>query len=87
MPWLVNGQPVPEQLIQEEAKRLEQDVHFQNITDKAQRTIDLRRAAEDRAIEKILIVQAAFADPRPIDPAAIQQEMGRQKAQWGAVTC
>jgi len=83
MPYLVNGQLVPEELIREESKRLERDVYFQNIADEAQRAGKLRAAAEGAAIDKILIAQAAASDPRPIDPAAIRQEVERQKTQWG----
>ena len=31
MPYLINGQPIPEELIREESERLARDVHFQNI--------------------------------------------------------
>jgi len=79
----VNGQPVPEELIKEEMQRLERDVYFQNIADETERDRQLRAAAETSAADKILIAQKAADDPRPIDPAAIRQEMERQRAQWG----
>jgi hypothetical protein len=43
----------------------------------------LRAAAEQCAQDRVLIEQAALNDPRPIAPAQLEQEIARQRAQWG----
>ena len=83
MPYMVNGQPVPEELIRQESDRLARDVQFQRIANEAERFGRLRAAAEACAVDKILIAQAAASDPRPVDAIALEQEVQRQKAQWG----
>src|ERR1035438_6113161 len=45
MPYLVNGQPVPEEWIREEEQRLTRDLRFQTIADEAERARQLRVAA------------------------------------------
>ena len=83
MPYLVNGQPVPEELIRQESERLSRDVQWQSIGDEAERAQRLRAAAESSAADKILIAQVAAGDPRPVDASALGREVQRQKAQWG----
>jgi peptidyl-prolyl cis-trans isomerase C len=83
MPYLVNGQLVPEELIRQEAERLTRDVQFQSIPDEAERGQRLRAAAEASAGDKILIAQAAVSDPRPVDAATLEREALRQRAEWG----
>jgi len=80
MPYLVNGQPVPAELIREESSRLSRDLRFQSIPDEAERARRLAAAAEQSAIDKLLIEQAAGADPRPIDAANIEREVARMKS-------
>src|ERR1039457_3746289 len=79
MPYLVNGQPVPEEWIREEEQRLGHDLRFNAIADKAERERQLRIAAQHSAIDRMLVEQAAARDPRPIDSQAIMQEVQRQK--------
>ncbi len=43
----------------------------------------LRAAAEQSAIDRILIEQQAIRDPRPIDPDLLATEIDRVKASWG----
>jgi len=43
----------------------------------------LRAAAEQCAVDRMSIEQAASDDPRPIDPAVLEQQVRRQRAQWG----
>src|ERR1035441_6716469 len=83
MPYLVNGQLVPEELVREEFGRIGRDPQWQSIPDLTERARRLRAAAEQRAQERVLIEQAAVNDPRPIDPAALEHDIARQKAQWG----
>src|ERR1017187_6358070 len=83
MPYLVNGQVVSEELIQEELGRIGRDPQWQTILDPAERAYRLHAAAEQSAQDRILIEQAAAGDPRPIDAAALEEEVQRQRAQWG----
>src|ERR1039458_456495 len=83
MPYLVNGQLVPEELVREEFGRIGRDPQWQGIPDLPERARRLRAAAEQCAQERVLIEQAAANDPRPIDPVALEQEIARQNAQWG----
>jgi len=79
MPYLVNGQPVPEAWIREEEERLGQDLRLKAIADEAERARQLRTAAQHSAIDRMVVEQAAARDPRPIDPNALEQEVQRQK--------
>jgi hypothetical protein len=83
MPYLVNGQSVPEELIKEEFGRIGRDPQWQNIADLAERASRLRAAAQQCAIDRILIEQTAASDSRPIDPAALEEEVARETARWG----
>ena len=79
MPYLVNGQPVPEEWIREEEERTSHDLRLNAIADEAERARQLRIAAQHSAIDRMLVEQAAAQDPRPIDPQAVEQELQRQK--------
>ena len=83
MPYLVNGQLVPEDLIHEEFARIGRDPQWQSIPDLTERASRLRAAAEHCAQDRILIEQVASGDQRPIDCAALEQEVQRQKTQFG----
>jgi len=82
MPYLINGQLVPEELIREEFSLIGRDPQWQSIADLQERANRLRVAAEQCAQDRILIEQAAAKDPRPIEPAAVEQEIAKQMAQW-----
>jgi parvulin-like peptidyl-prolyl isomerase len=84
MPYLVNGQPVTEELISEESARIGRDPQWNTIQDETERAKRLRAAAEQCAQERLLIEQAAANDPRPVDAIALEQEVQRQKAQWAS---
>src|ERR1035441_9414178 len=83
MPYVVNGQLVPEELIREEFGRIGRDPQWQTIPALPERPNPLRGAAEYCAQDRVLIEQAAANDPRPIDASALEQEIARQNAQWG----
>jgi hypothetical protein len=72
MPYLVNGQVVPEELIRQESDRIRRDPQWKTIADEAERAQRLRSAAEYCAQDKILIEQAAACDPRPISHATLE---------------
>jgi hypothetical protein len=83
MPYIVNGQLVPEELVREEFGRIGRDPQWHTIPDLAEHAKRLHAAAEQCAQGRLLIQQAAMNDQRPIDPAAVKQEIARQNAQWG----
>ena len=80
MAYLVNGQPVPEALIREEADRIGRDPRWQNMMDEAARARQVRAAAEQSAIGRILVEQVAVNDPRPIDSQLIEREVQQMKS-------
>lgn len=84
MPWVVNGQAVPEEVIRQEADRIARDPQWQSIADPAERARQLRAAAEQCAQDRILIEQIAASDPRPIDAETLEQEVRQQKARRGS---
>ncbi len=86
MPWFVNGQPVPEELIRQELAQIGRHPNWANIADEKERTNRMREAAERSAQDKILLAQAAARDERPIDSAAIEPEVRRLKQNGGCRT-
>ena len=83
MPWLVNKQIVPEELIRQERDRLSRDARWQSVTDGYERSQQLRAAAEQAAVDRVLIEQKAVLDPRPVDPESFDREIEKIKANWG----
>jgi parvulin-like peptidyl-prolyl isomerase len=73
----VNGQRVPEELIREEQQRVASDLRWQSVLESTDREIRMRKAAEQAAVNRMLLEQAAQADPRPVNPAEIQAEAAR----------
>jgi peptidyl-prolyl cis-trans isomerase C len=86
MPYVVNGQQVAEEVICEEFGRIGRDPQWQNIADPTERARGLRAAAEQSAQDRVLIEQAAANDPRAIDPTNLEQEIAKQRDQWGCRT-
>ena len=78
MPFLVNGQLVSEDLIREESGKFAHDPGLENIRDELERSLRLRQMAEESAIGRVLLEQAAVQDPRPIDPHFVELEMGKR---------
>jgi hypothetical protein len=79
MPWLVNGQLVPEDLIRQESAQIAGDPRWNGIAEEGERAKRLRAAAERAAQDKTLLSQAAARDPRPLDPGLIEQQVARLK--------
>jgi len=79
MPWIVNGQPLPEDLIRQESAQLACDPRWKNIADERERARRLRAAAEHTAQDKMLLSQAAARDKRPVDTALVAQQVARLK--------
>ncbi|MGO4881456.1 MAG: peptidylprolyl isomerase [Bryobacteraceae bacterium] len=74
---------MPEELIRQESDRIARDLHWQAIADEAERARRLRRAAEQSAIDAMLIAQAAANDPRLIEKASLDREVRAQTGQRG----
>jgi len=83
MPYAVNGQIAPEELIRQESERIGRDLRWREVPDEAERARRIRAAAEHSAVNRILVEQVALGYPRPVDPNALASEMQRLKAQWG----
>ena len=82
MPYFVNGQAVPEDLILQESERVSRDLRWRRIKDEQERARQVRAAAEHSAINRILVEQAAAADPRPVDSAAVEGAVQGLKGKW-----
>ena len=72
MPYLVNGQPVPENLIRQAGQFIARNPQWNQIADASERAARLDEAAMQSAIDRMLVAQIAAADPRPIDPILIK---------------
>jgi parvulin-like peptidyl-prolyl isomerase len=81
MPLTVNGTPVPESLIEEEASRM-RDHLYRAMKGEPQAAIEkrLREWSTENAIEKTLLRQAALADPEPIPSALVEQAGGTDES-------
>jgi peptidyl-prolyl cis-trans isomerase C len=76
---MVNEQPVPEEWIREEEGRVASDMRFKAIADEAERARQTRIAAQNLAIDRMVVEQAAAKDARPVDRHAVELEVQRQK--------
>jgi len=78
MPVNVNGAPLDDALIREEANLMRPHL-FRSMPGADPRQVEtrLREWAVENAIEKALLRQAALADPDPIPPEQIEQALGR----------
>lgn len=75
MPFLVNDELVPDGLVHAEAERLRSHPDFSGIADEVTRRMRIRAAAEDAAINRVLVAQAARKDARPIAAEDIDREI------------
>jgi parvulin-like peptidyl-prolyl isomerase len=78
MPVKVNGAPLDDALIREEAKLMRPHL-FRSMpgADPAEVETRLREWAVENAIEKALLREAALADPEPVPPEQIEQALRR----------
>jgi hypothetical protein len=86
MPYLINGQLLSKERIGEEKKRIAGHPQWQEIPDESERARRVRAAAEYSAANRLLVEQAAAADPRPIDPRILDNEVAQRKAAGGCRT-
>jgi parvulin-like peptidyl-prolyl isomerase len=78
MPIKVNGTPLDDALIREEANLMRPHL-FQSMqgADPREVEIRLREWAVENAIEKALLRQAALADPEPVPPERVEEALRR----------
>ncbi|MGA2592064.1 MAG: peptidylprolyl isomerase [Bryobacteraceae bacterium] len=75
MPILVNGELIPKELIREEERRLAQLSEWQGLAEGLDKGVRMREAAEQCAIDRVLLRQQADQDTRPIDPALLASQV------------
>jgi peptidyl-prolyl cis-trans isomerase C len=83
MPWLVNGQLVPEKLIRQEEAQIVCDPRWKSIADEGERAKRIRAAAERAAQDKTLLSQEAARDTRPVDAALLAHHVALMKKNGG----
>ena len=83
MPILVNGELLPKVLVQDEAQRLAEVPAWKALPDGLEKRTQLRQTAEAYAIDRLLLSQEAEKDPRPIDPALVENELRRIRTSNG----
>jgi peptidyl-prolyl cis-trans isomerase C len=77
MPILLNGEVIPQELIQQEERRLAEVPEWRAIPDALEKQMRLRREAELHVIDRVLLRQEADKDPRPIDSALVATQVQR----------
>ncbi len=75
MPIFLNGEAVPDQLIQEELARLRQAPEWKTAASHPGGALRLQEAAETCAIDRVLLRQESERDPSPIDPADLARAL------------
>lgn len=78
MPWSVNGELVDDQTIREEARTIRPQLH-QAMEGEDPQVIEARvkEWSRENVIEKVLLRQAAVADPEPLNPEEVEQALAR----------
>jgi hypothetical protein len=83
MPVVVNGEILSRKLIREEAQRLSEAPDWRNVPDSFEKRMHLQQAAEQFAIDRVLLRQEAEMDARPVDPALVESEVQRLRTTNG----
>jgi hypothetical protein len=83
MPVLVNGEPILNDPIREEGKRLRQRPEWRDLPDGVETSMRVRQEAELRMVDRVLLRQEAEKDSRPMDPAIVDGEIERLKTENG----
>lgn len=78
MPWSVNGELVDDQTIREEARNIRPQLH-QAMEGEDPNVIEARvkEWSRENVIERVLLRQAAIADPEPINAEEVEQALAR----------
>ncbi len=77
MPILVNGELIGKELIREESQRVGQAPDWLTVPESLEKRIRLQQVAEEYAIDRVLLRQAAEKDTRPVDPEILEAEVQR----------
>lgn len=83
MPITINGEVLQRELIREEARRLNEAPDWRDVPDGIEKRMRLQEAAEQFAIDRVLLRQEAEKDPRPVDPALVENEVQRLRSTNG----
>ncbi|MEO8662688.1 MAG: peptidylprolyl isomerase [Bryobacteraceae bacterium] len=83
MPILVNGEVVPDALIRAEEQRVRVLPEWKAAEEHPEFKMRLRAAAEDGAINRVVLAQAAARVTAPLDETEIDHELARQTAAGG----
>ncbi len=75
MPYFVNGELITDARIRAEEVRISQHLKWREIPDEGARAKSIRAEAEFAAIDALLLEQVAARDPRPVDPALVEQQL------------
>jgi parvulin-like peptidyl-prolyl isomerase len=91
MPWLVNGELVDDATIREEQRNIRPRLmEAMDGEDPALIEARVKEWARENVIERVLLNQAAIADPEPIDPQLLEETLNRLKTetpgQTGCIT-
>jgi len=84
MPFVVNDELVPEELVHMEAVRLRSHPDFSGIKDEVQRSMRIREGAEVAAVNRVLLAQHSRRDTRPIPEKDIEGELAARRSRRGA---
>ena len=78
MPWSVNGELVDDQTIREEARNIRPQLH-QAMEGEDPNVIEARvkEWSRENVIERVLLRQAAAADPEPLNPEEVEQALAQ----------
>jgi foldase protein PrsA len=79
----VNGETIPQELIELEIERAAKLPGWLSIADAAERDGRIRDAATDSVIDRVLIRQFAESDPAPIESREIEEQLKQRYAQTG----
>jgi peptidyl-prolyl cis-trans isomerase C len=75
MSILVNGELVPDELIRAEVNALKRRPEWQAVPESVERSMRMREAAEQTAVDRILLQQEARKDSGPLDAELVAREM------------
>jgi parvulin-like peptidyl-prolyl isomerase len=82
MPWSVNGELVPDQAIREEARNIRPQLQqAMEGEDAAVVEARVKEWSRENVIERLLLRQAAAADPEPVDAEEVKAAFERIKAE------
>lgn len=82
MPILVNGELIDDSLVKEEARTIRPRL-FEAMPNEDPADVEARvkQWSRENVIERVLLRQAALADPDPVDPATVEEWLSRIRSE------